>query len=80
MVVSPKKNASAKVYLKALQNQHVIPSDGSWSVKKWWALKATKTFSTQKEAITYAKQVAKNKHSELFIHWKDWKIRERNSY
>jgi len=80
MVVSPKKNVSARAYLRALQNQHVVPNNWNWSVRKWWALKATRTFLTQKEAISYAKGIAKNKKSELFVHWRDWKIRKRNSY
>ncbi len=63
------------------KNQHVVPySDGKWAVKKAWSDKVTKTFSTQKEAIDFGKDIAKNNKSELFIHWKTWRIRERNTY
>lgn len=63
------------------KNQHVIPySTKGWAVKKSGAKKVTKTFYTQREAIRYAKSVAKNNKSELFIHSKSGKIRERNTY
>lgn len=38
--------------------------------------KPTKLFNTQKEAISYGKEIAKNQNSELVIHNKHSKIRE----
>lgn len=39
-------------------------------------LKPTKLFNTQKEAISYGKEIAKNQNSELVIHNKHSKIHE----
>jgi hypothetical protein len=63
------------------KNQHVTPSPGGgWQVKGAGNSKATKVTNTQAEAIAFAKNIAKNKHSELFIHNKSGQIRERNTY
>nr|DAK61395.1 MAG TPA: protein of unknown function (DUF5633) [Caudoviricetes sp.] len=62
------------------KDQHVTPKDGKWQVKGEGNDKATKTFGTQKEAIDYAKAIAKNQKSEVVIHGKDGKIRDKDSY
>ncbi|WP_061808767.1 DUF2188 domain-containing protein [Rossellomorea vietnamensis] len=63
------------------KNQHVTPhSEGGYQVKGAGNTKATKIFETQKDAISFAKDVAKKQKSELFIHNKTGQIRERNSY
>ena len=36
-----------------MANQHVVPNNGQWQVKRENATRATKTFDTQKEAIAY---------------------------
>lgn len=64
----------------ASNNQHVLPRSDGWAVKKAGASKDTKVFSKQSKAIDFAKDVAKNKGSELFIHSRDGRIRERNTY
>lgn len=61
-------------------NQHVLPRSDGWGVKKAGASRDTKVFEKQSQAIKYAKEVAINKKAELFIHSKDGRIRERNSY
>ena len=61
-------------------NQHVLPRTDGWAVKKAGAPKDTRVFSNQVQAIDFAKQVAKNQGSELLIHSRDGRIRERNSY
>lgn len=63
------------------KNQHVAPnSSGQWSVKKTGSSKATKVFASQAEAVEFARHIAKNNASELYIHKKDGTIREKNSY
>jgi hypothetical protein len=63
------------------KNQHVTPDpNGGWQVKGAGNTKATAHTATQAEAIDIAMNIAKNQHSELFIHGKDGRIRERNSY
>lgn len=61
-------------------NQHVLPRDDGWAVKKAGASRDTKVFNKQSDAIEHAKDIAKNKGSELFIHSRDGRIRERNTY
>lgn len=62
-------------------SQHVVRnSKGGWDVKKSGSSKATRNFNTQDEAIEWGKNVAKNQKSELYIHGKDGKIRDKNSY
>ena len=45
-----------------------LREDGKWQVKAEKAGKALKTFSTQKEAIDYAKSVAGNNEGKVVIH------------
>jgi uncharacterized protein YdaT len=60
--------------------QHVVPNGKKWRVRKSGASKASGVFATQEEAIREAKKIAKNQGTELYIHGKDGRIRERNSY
>ena len=60
-----------------MANQHVVPNGKNWQVK---AEKATKNFSTQREAIDYAREIARKHNSELVIHGKDGRIRDKDSY
>ncbi len=62
------------------KNQHVIPSGKKWGVKGEGNEKLTKEFDTQKEAIDFAKQIAQNQKSELVIHNKEGKIRDKDSF
>jgi hypothetical protein len=62
------------------KNQHVVKHSDGWAVKGAGNDKATRVKKTQQEAIDIAKQIAKNQQSELFIHGRNGKIRERNSY
>ncbi|MBB5685330.1 DUF2188 domain-containing protein [Sphingobium boeckii] len=62
------------------KGQHVVPNQGKWSVRKEGASRASGTYKTQAEAIAAGANIAKNQRSELYIHGKDGRIRERNSY
>lgn len=63
------------------KNQHVTPhKDGGWQVKGAGNTKATKVTKTQIEAVSIAKNIAKNNKSELVIHNKSGRIRQKNSY
>lgn len=63
------------------QSQHVVKnSKGGWSVKSSGSSKARKNFDTQEKAINYGRKVAKNQKSELYIHGRDGKIRDKDSY
>ena len=62
------------------KNQHVVPRKGSWAVRGEGNERATNVTPTQKEAIDIARGIAKNQQSELVIHRRDGRIRERDSY
>lgn len=62
------------------KNIHVTPHQDGWQVKGEGNSKATKVTPTQKEAINIAIPIAKNKQSEVVIHGKDGRIRDKDSY
>ena len=59
---------------------HVMPRDGKWSVRRTGSSRASGIYDTQREAVEKARQMARNQHTELYIHGRDGRIRERNSY
>lgn len=59
---------------------HVVPHSEGWAIRKSGSTRASGVFSTQKEATKTAKSSAKKAKTELFIHAKSGRIRERNSY
>jgi hypothetical protein len=62
------------------KGQHIVPSGGGWSVKKAGSTRATSTHATQAEAVKAGTKIAQNQKTELYIHGRDGRIRERNSY
>lgn len=62
------------------RNQHVVKHPSGWAIKGAGNFKATKVLNTQAEAISIAKEIAKNQNAELVIHGRNVKIREKNSY
>ncbi len=64
----------------AKAGQHVVPNGGRWNVRRAGSVKASGTFATQDQAIDKAREIARNQGTELYIHGRDGRIRERNSY
>jgi uncharacterized protein YdaT len=64
----------------AKRGQHVVPNNRGWAVKRAGASKASSTHSTQDEAVREATRIARNQRTEVYIHGRDGRIRERNSY
>jgi hypothetical protein len=62
------------------KNQHVVKRENGWAVKGAGNERATKILPTQKEAIQAGRQIAKNQQSELVIHGRDGKIRDKDSF
>lgn len=60
--------------------QHVVPSGTRWSVRRAGATRASRTFETEQEAVGRAKDIARSEGTEVFIHGRDGRIRERRSY
>ena len=61
------------------KNQHVVKHPDGWAVKGAGNEKATRVTKTQKEAIDVAREISKNQESELIIHGRNGRIRERDS-
>lgn len=65
----------------AKKTQHVVKNPGGgWSVKKGGASRATKVYRTQEEAIKQGRDIARTQKAELYIHGRDGRIREKDSY
>ena len=62
------------------KNQHVVKTDVGWGIRGEKNTRITQNFETQKEAIEKAREIAINQSSELFIHGRDGRFRERSSY
>lgn len=62
------------------RNQHVVPRDDAWAVRGAGASRDTRRFATQREAIDAARRIARNQGSELLVHGRDGRVRERRSY
>lgn len=63
------------------KNQHVTPrKDGLWQVKGGGNQKATRVTATQKEAFKVARKIATNQKSEVLVHGRNGKIRNKYSY
>lgn len=63
------------------KNIHVTnQSQGGYQVKSSGSSKAYRRTETQRKAIEIGRELARNQHSELVIHGRDGKIRQKNSY
>lgn len=62
------------------RNQHVVPSEDGWAVRGAGSQRATSVHRTQSAAISAAREIARNQGSELVIHGRDGRIRERDSF
>jgi len=62
------------------KNIHITPRDDKWAVIGAGDERASGLYDTQREAIDAGRELARNNRSELFIHDRDGKIRDRDSY
>ena len=62
------------------KGQHVVPRYNKWAVRKTGSDRVTRKFDTQQEAIKVARGFARNQRTEVYIHGRDGRIRERDSY
>jgi hypothetical protein len=60
--------------------QHVVPRGGKWTVLRTGAERASGIYATQKEAVAAARRIARTHGTELYIHGRDGRIRERDSF
>lgn len=62
------------------KNQHVVKTDDGWGVRGEGNSRLTTIKDTQKEAINAARDIAIKNKSEVVIHGRDGKIRDKDSY
>lgn len=62
------------------KNQHVVPRGGNWAVQGAGNSRATSIHDTQSQAVERAREIAQNQQSELLIHRRNGRIRDRDSY
>ena len=62
------------------RNQHVVPHKDGWAVRSAGSQRASSVHRTQREAIDTGRDIARNQRTELFIHGRDGRIRERDSH
>lgn len=62
------------------RSQHVVPSEHGWKVLRTGASRASSIHATQNEAIEAARSTARSQRTELYIHGRDGRIRERSSF
>jgi len=62
------------------RNQHVVPHPKGWAVKAEGATRASSVHGTQREATDQARDIARNQRTEVLIHGRDGRIRERDSH
>lgn len=62
------------------KNQHVVPRDGKWAVRGEGSSRIVSEHRTQRTAINSAARTARNERSEVVIHGRDGKIRDKDSY
>ncbi len=62
-----------------LKTLHVIPKAGQWAVTRDGG-KATRVFSTQREAVEIARNIARGGPGQLVVHGRSGQIREHHTY
>jgi hypothetical protein len=62
------------------RNQHVVTHNGDWAVRGAGNSRVTSSQDTQAAAIAAAREIAMNNRSEVVIHGRDGKIRDKDSY
>lgn len=62
------------------KNVHVVPRNDGWVIRKEGNSRATSVHQTQRDAVEAAREIARTQSSELVIHGRDGRIRDRDSY
>ena len=59
---------------------HVVPSQKGWKVEVEGGSRPRSTHATQAEAAQAARDLARKNKSELLIHGRDGRVRDRSTY
>lgn len=63
------------------KDQHVARSaDGNWAVRSTGSERASKVFQTKELAVNYARTIARNSSTGVYIHGEDGRVLSKDSY
>jgi hypothetical protein len=65
--------------LRSIQ-QVVERGRGDWAVRRVGSERATKVFPSQKEAVVFAREIAKKQGDTLYIHGRDGSVQRKASF
>jgi len=77
---NPQIRAYEKAVERGLNSQYVLPRNEEWIVKKPNIQRSVRVFSTQQEAVSYAKGLAQKQGTAVFVHNAEGSIEERFYY
>lgn len=60
--------------------QHVVPHPDGWAVRKSGSHRVTAVHDTQEKAFVHARDIARCQRTELIVHGRSGRIRDKNSY
>ncbi len=63
-----------------MPNQHVVKRGPDWAVRGAGNSRDTSHHSTQRAAAEAARTIAQRQHSEVVIHGRDGRIRDKDSF
>lgn len=74
-------NCTEVVSLNKISSKHVVPTNsGGWAVKSADSTRSMRSFSTKEEAVEYARSVAKDTRTELYVHSIDGSVVSKIDY
>lgn len=62
------------------KNIHIVLLNDGWIVQKESNYRPISVHSTQRDAVEVGREIARTQQSQLVIHGRDGRVRERNSY
>ncbi|MBK8698730.1 MAG: DUF2188 domain-containing protein [Saprospiraceae bacterium] len=63
------------------KTNHVVPArQKGWAVIKSGAIRASRLFSSKREAIIYGRLLSRSEATILYVHKRDGTVQNRNSY
>ncbi len=80
LLLDPRRRWEYSGFMARKRNVHTVPYGDKWAVKEEGSSSPRKTFDTKEQAEEFGRELAKKKGVEHFIHGKDGKIQDRESY
>lgn len=65
---------------QVVNGYHVLSESGNWQVKGAGHRRATRVFSTKRDAVAFAKEMGRARNAQVIIHGKDGRISRMDAY